>query len=224
MRFSCGLVALTLLLAAVPARTSDLPNIREQNQFNAETKVWIDSVEAVKASGNPVSFYNDGSETAQAQLTGILGVYLPLDKVEYAWIEKDGTFGLKFKKKHRIDIPLKNGGYIRVKFDDSELRGVLLEAKTIQKGIPLKVMAFGEPRTMQIDKLGPNRKSKVSKMGKILGLLPHIVALAYLEVYGEPYAAPQLDGMGASENPRLIMELLRVDDTLLPERFLANNE
>jgi hypothetical protein len=147
-----------------------------------------------------------------------------LEKVEYAWIEKDGTFGLKFKKKHRIDIPLKSGGYIRVKFDDAELRGELLEAKTIQKGIPVKVMVFWEPRTMQIDKLGPNRKSTVHRMGKLLGLLPHIVALAYLEVYGVPYAAPQLDGMGASENPRLIMELLRLDDSLLPEGFLNSTD
>lgn len=224
MRICLVWLALLVILTFTRVTAGDLPSIRQQNQFNEETRVWVEAIEAVKASGQSVSYYNDGSDPALERLQSITGPFLPLDKVEYAWIGNDGTFGLKFKKKHRIDIPLKNGGYIRVKFDDQELQGELIEAKTIQKSIPLKVMVFWEPRTMQIDKLGPNRKSTVNKMGRVLGLLPHIVALAYLEVYGVPYAAPQLDGMGASENQRLVMELLRLDDSLLPERFLNNEE
>jgi hypothetical protein len=219
------ILTFTLLLLAFHSVSGagELPTIRSQEQLNQETRVWVNIIETVKASGKSVSVYNDGSDESKKNLVTIVGPFVPLDRVEWAWVDKDGVFGLKFKQKHQIDVPLDNGGYIRIKLDDAELKGELIEAKTVNLGVPLKVMVFFEPHTMQIDRLKPNRKSSVPKMGRILGLLPHIVAMAYYEKDGLPLAAPQFNGMGTSENPRLIKDLLGIDDTLIPEGFLVNN-
>ena len=137
-------------------------------------------------------------------------------------MKPNGTFGLKFRVKHKIDFPLLAGGYIRINLDNKEIHGILVNAQTQEKKIPVKLMAFYEPHNMQIDHLGPNRKSTVSPIGKLLGLMPHIVALVYYEKKGVYRAAPQLDGMGASENPRIMRELLDLNDKLLPEGFLVS--
>ena len=202
----------------------DLPSIRSQNQLNDEVRLWVKTLEVTRASGRSVSFYNDESPVARKNITDIIGPYIPFDRVEYVWLKADGTFGLKFKVKYRIDFPLLEGGYIRIKLDDQEIRGGLAKAQTQKKNIPVKLLVFYEPHTIQIDHLGPNRESTVSPIGKLLGLLPHIVALVYYEKDGLPYAGPQLDGMGASENPRIMRELLGLDDTLMPEGFLTKEQ
>jgi hypothetical protein len=190
------------------------PKIRQQKQLNEETRIWVKAIEEVKASGKSVSIYNDDSQTTRARLTGIAGPYIPLERIEYAWIKKNGTFGLKFKKKYQIDIPLKNGNYVRVKLEDEELVGDLKNTKTVKNKIPVQLLVFRKKHAMQIDMLGHDRKSTVPEVGKLLGMLPHIVALAYLEQKGVPYAAPQLDGKGASENAKSVTDLLDVEDTL----------
>jgi hypothetical protein len=199
-----------------------LPEIRKQAQLNEETRIWVKAIEKTKASGKPVSVYNDNSQTAQKSLKAIVGPYIPLKRIEYAWIKKNGTFGLKFKKKYRIDIPLKDGNYIRVKMDDQEMVGKLKATKTVKKHIPVQLLVFQEKHAMQIDKLGHNRMSTVPEVGKILGLMPHIVSLAYLEQKGVPYAAPQLDGMGISQNTQSVTDLLHVEDSLPPGDYLPD--
>ncbi len=221
---TAGLVLVSFLPAlSLPslALAGGLPSIRSQKELNVETQWWVKCLQAAKASGKAVSVFNDGTDESRKGLHGIVGPYIPLDKVLYAWVKSDGTFGMKFRMKHQIDFPLNEGGYIRVKLDDAELHGVLMKARTLDKKIPLKIMVFKEPHTIQIDRLGPDRNSTFPAIGKILGLQPNIVAMVYLERKGKPYAAPMLDGMGASENPKIMKDLLDLDDKLLPERFLA---
>jgi hypothetical protein len=215
-------IATLLVLTFVSA--GDLPSIRSQNQLNDEVRLWVKNLEACRASGQAVSFFNDGSANGRKNITDIIGPFIPYDRVEYVWLKADGTFGLKFKVKYRIDFPLLEGGYIRIKLDDQEIRGGLAKAQTQKDKIPVKLLVFYEPHTIQIDRLGSNRESTVSPVGKLLGLLPHIVALVYYEKDGLPYAGPQLDGMGASENPRIMRELLGLDDTLMPEGFLTKDK
>jgi hypothetical protein len=214
------------LLCCSPAfcESKGLPKIRQQKQFNEETRIWVKSIEGVMASGKSVSIYNDGTPEAQDRLTALAGPYLPLDHVKYGWIKKDGTFGLKFKTKYQVDLPLKNGNYVRVKLEDEELVGDLKYTRTVKNQIPVQLLVFRKKHAMQIDMLGHDRKSTVPEVGKLLGMLPHIVALAYLEQKGVPYAAPQLDGKGASENAKSVTDLLDVEDTLPHLNYLPAAE
>jgi hypothetical protein len=214
------LLATLVLLTFHFVAAAELPTIRKQEQLNEETRVWVNIIESVRASGRSVSVYNDGTGESRKAIAVIVGPFVPLDKVEWAWVGSNGIFGLKFKKKHRFDIPLYEGGFLRVKIDDREIRGSLIEDKTLQKGIPIKILVFDEPHNIQIDHLDNNRQTTVPKIGRVLGMLPHIIAMAYLDKNGVPFAAPQFDGMGSSENPRLIKDLLEVDDTLMPVNFL----
>jgi len=123
-----------------------------------------------------------------------------------------------FEKKHVIDVPLeKEAGYFRVVFQDAPITGELVDAALIRSGKPVKVLAFHEPHTIGIDKLSGKRKSTVPFLGKILGLLPNIICFVLIEDEQGVRVAPQLNGLGMSENARLIKELLKVDDILIPE-------
>jgi len=101
------IMAGALLLCAAPIRAKGLPEIRQQAQMNEETRMWVRAIEASVQSGRSVSILNDGTDGAKQALLSIVGPFIPVKKVEYIWIEPDGTFGLKFKKQYKIDIPLK---------------------------------------------------------------------------------------------------------------------
>ena len=209
-----GLLFLLLSTVTAPTWAKALPQIRQQDQLNQEMRIWVQSIEAVKASGQPVSIHSDGSSEAKAALQDRLGPFFPIKRLEYFWIAKDGTFGFKLKRKYRVDIPLKAGGYIRANVGDGEVVGKLEATHTVKKRIPVKLLVFRKKNSVQIDKLDKARDSTVPGLGKLLGMLPHIVCLAYLEQDGVPYAAPQLDGQGASENTQSVTDLLDVEDSL----------
>lgn len=216
--------ALAFLVLGMPCAWADqLPAIRQEKEFDQEAQVWVRAAEMVKTSGQPLSIYNDGSDEAKTALHGVMGPFMRTQRLEYVWLSPDGTFGFKFDKKYQVDLPLKAGGYVRVNIDDQECTGSLTTGETRDKKIPVKLIVFNAPYALQIDKLDENRKSTVPKVGKLLGLLPHIVAIAVVEVDGVPYAAPQLNGMGASENYQIAFDMLHVDDCLLPEKMLSNN-
>jgi len=209
-----GLLILLLSTVTAPTWTKPLPEIRQQDQLNQETRFWIQSIEAVKASGQSVSLHNDGTKEAKAALQDRLGPFFPIKRLQYLWIAQDGTFGFKLKKKYKVDIPLKAGGYIRANVGDGEVVGKLKATHTVKKNIPVKLLVFRRKNSVQIDKLDAARDSTVPDLGKLFGMLPHIVCLAYLEHDGLPYAAPQLDGKGASENTQSVTDLLYVEDSL----------
>ena len=213
---SITVLGLLVLLCCSPtlSQAEGHPKIRQQKQLNEETRIWVKAIEGVKASGRSVSIFNDGSKAVKESIQVIVGPYITVDKVEHVWIKKNGTFGLKFKAKHQIDIPLKDGNYVRVKLEDEELVGDLKNTKTVKQHIPVQLLVFRKKHSMQVDMLDHKRKSTVPGIGKLLGMLPHIVALAYLEQKGVPYAAPQLDGKGASENAKSVTDLLFIDDSL----------
>lgn len=196
--------------------------IRTPNELIIETKIWIDQMEAVIKSGKTLRIKNKSAKNRK-RLAKIIGPYVPVDKVSFLEIRPDGTATMTFRKKHIIDIPdSKTKGYLRIIVLPRKMEIVLLNATTANKKIPVKVLAFLEPRSLIVDNLDSNRKSTISPLGKLLGLSPHIIALVFRESEEGNYVAPQLDGLGAKENGRLIRSLLKIDDTLLPELFSDN--
>jgi len=85
-------------------------------------------------------------------------------------------------------------------------------------------LVFHEPHSIGIDKLDAERKSTISPIGKMLGLVPNIICFILIEDKDGLRVAPQLNGMGIVENKKLIKDLLHVEDTLLPEDLLASSE
>lgn len=197
--------------------------IREMPQLSEESKHWVAKLREVHASGQSVRIDNDGSESALARLREYLGPFVPVERLAYLEIRPGLEFSLKMKAKHRIDIPYPAEHYIiRVTFNAKVIRGRLVEAKTMKLGTPVTVIAFDEPQQLGIDRLNESFESTVPSIGKLLGLLPHVVALVQVEDATGPRVAPQLDGLGVPENARLFKELLGIDDTLVPETILAS--
>ena len=197
--------------------------IRAVPQLAGETKIWVAKIRDVEASGRTVRIENDGSDAVAAQLREYIGPYIPVERIEFIEVSPGHLFALKMKVKHAIDIPYPAEHYIiRVTFSAKVIQGRLLEARTLAKGLPVTVLAFDESARPGIDRLDESFKSTVPSLGKFLGLLPHVVALVYVEDVSGPKVAPQLDGLGVPENARLFKELLGIDDTLLPETILAS--
>lgn len=196
--------------------------IRTPNELIIETKIWIDQMEAVIKSGKTLRIKNKSAKS-QKRLAKIIGPYVPVEKVSFLEIRPDGTATMTFRKKHIIDIPdSKTKGYLRITVLPRSMEIVLLNTTTAKEKIPVKVLAFLEPRSLVVDNLDSNRKSTISPLGKLLGLSPHIIALVFRESEQGNFVAPQLDGLGAKENGRLIRSLLKINDTLLPELFPDN--
>jgi len=213
---------LTLLAFPTNGEAKKKALIRTPDELIVGTRIWIEQIEAVKVSGKTLRIRNTSTKS-QKRLARVVGPYVPLDKVSFVEIRPDGTASMTFTKKHIIDIP-EGEGYIRVTVLPKTIKVVLIDATTTKNKTPVKVLAFLEPRTLVVDKLDLNRKSTIPALGKLLGLLPHIIALAFRETKDGDLVALQLDGLGAKENGRLIRELLKVDDTLLPEYFLESEK
>ena len=221
-RFIVGLMSLLVTTMVLSSGAKELPAIRNQGQLNEEAGIWIAAIEKVMASGKNLRVENDGKKETLERLVDILGPHMPVKKVEFLELGKDGSFVLKLKKKHTIDVPFKNEpGFIRIKVPNKRIEGLLMEVKMAKTQTLVKVLAFTPPQRLGIDKLNEERKSTIPKMGKLLGMVPHIVALVCLETEEGMRVAPQLDGMGVKENPKLIKELLLLDDTLVPESILS---
>ncbi len=210
---------------AAPAGPFSGAAIREMPQLAEETKLWVAKIREVDASGQPVRLENDGSAESLARLREYLGPYVPVERLAFLEIKPGKLFALKMKEKHRIDIPYPAEHYIiRVTFNAKVIKGRLVEAKTMAKATPVNVIAFDEPQQLGIDRLNEQFESTVPSIGKLLGLLPHVIALVHVEGADGPLVAPQLDGLGVPENARLFKELLKLDDTLVPETILASAE
>lgn len=213
------LVACLAFLASL-ALSGPLPPIRSYPQLNEEAKIWIEQLESVMKSGEIVKVMAKG-EGGLDRLREILGPYVPVEKVRILELRPDGSFSVHFIKEHVIDLPTDDpkgeNKYIRVTVHEGVLKGKLIESKTYKKGLPVKVLAFTEPQTISLDTLNAKRESTVPGVAKMLGLLPKIIALVCHQGDKGCLVAPQLNGMGTSENPRLMKDLLFMDDTLFPE-------
>ena len=215
-----SLVALSALLmvSAALAGYTGLPPVRSYPQLNEETGLWIKHIETVKASGQVLKVRR-GDKGGPQKLEEILGPYLPVEKVKELQLSPNGEFSLKMSKEHVLDLPTDDPNsenkYIRVTVKAETIKGCLVETKTNKLGIPVKVLVFFEPHTISVDPLNAKRESTVPGIAKMMGMLPKIVALAYHEDKERgPLVAPQLNGMGTAENPRLIKDLLFIEDTL----------
>lgn len=210
-------MAVAILLVGTGVRGGNAPSVRNYPELNAETKIWVEQIQQVMTSGQAIKIQRKEAGS-QERFREILGPYLPLEKVGGVEINPDGSFLLTLIKEHVIDLPTDDpkgeNKFIRVTFKEGKVKGRFVETKTLRKAIAVKLLAFMEPHTITIDPLNAKRESTVPGIAKMMGMLPKIIALVYHEGEKGPLVAPQLNGMGTSENPRLMKDLCFVDDTV----------
>lgn len=209
------------LLAVLKGSAGPFPTVRSYPELNLETKIWVEQIQQVMTSGQPLKVTAKEPGGVE-KLKAILGPYVPVEKVGMVEILPKGEMMMTFTKEHVIDLPTQDpksdNKYIRVTVSPGKLKGQLVQTVTAKNKTPIKLLAFFEPQIITIDPLNAKRESTVPGVAKMMGMLPKIVALAYHEDADKgPLVAPQLNGMGASENARLMKDLLFLDDTLFPE-------
>lgn len=150
-----------------------------------------------------------------------LAVFKPDDLSEWVNIQPDGSFSAKFQEERLIDIPLADpkakGQYVRVMIKKGMISGRTIVGQTLKKKFPVKLIVFSKPHMLVGDILDKNRDSLVPGIAKLLGALPNVVALVCYKRKEAWSIAPQLSGHGASENPGLIRDLMKLDDVIDPE-------